>query len=128
MASLAHPARPADPSAAPAARKDDLAWFKLAKPVALIEGEERKVEMLGMRALTADDIARLDDVRGRPVELAQTVVAILCELTLDQVRQIDLQDFAPMSEDALWQVQHALAAMGLTPRDYIFLGVKGAAV
>ncbi len=126
MASLAHPARPADPSSAPAARTDDLAWFKLAKPVTLIiDGEPRNVDMLGMRAFDTCDLALCDEHQGKPVVMMQAIVAALCGIELEEVRKIDLKSFCVMAEDVEWQVRWSLLKMCLNPCDYLVPGAAG---
>jgi hypothetical protein len=90
------------------------AIFTLLAPIkAMVGGEETEVHGLDMRAFDAADLPLLDQYRGQPIALAQNLVAALCDIAIDQVRQLDLEDFAMLASDALWQVDQVAIAMGL---------------
>jgi hypothetical protein len=104
------------------------AIFALSRPLKVChEGAEIEVDGVGMRAIEAADLPLFDRFHGQPVALAQNVVAALCDLTLDQVRALDLEDFGMLASDALWQVEQATAGMGLPPRFFLEPRAEGAA-
>jgi len=90
------------------------AIFTLLKPfTATIEGAEHDISNVEMRGLAMPDLPLLDQFRGQPIALAQNLIAALCDLTLNQVQQLDVEDFTLLASDALWQVQQFSLAMGL---------------
>lgn len=115
MASFASSPAPADRTAT----QDDLAMFKLSRPVRWwIDGEERETDLIGMRAFETPDLALLDRHRGRPIAMMQHVVAALCGVLPQDIRDLPLCDFLLLAGDIEWQVKDALAKMGLSPKNY----------
>jgi len=106
----------------------DQALFTLLTPItAIVEGAEIEISGFGMRAIGAPDLPLLDQHRGQVVALAQNVIAALCDLTLDQVRQLHIEDFAMLASEALFQVEQISAAMGLPAGFFLEQGVEEAA-
>ena len=66
-----------------------------------------------MRAIDTPDLPLLDQFQGSPIALAHNVVAALCDIEIDQVRQLALEDFTRLAGEALWQIEQASIAMGL---------------
>jgi hypothetical protein len=101
----------------------DRAIFTLLKPVSIVQdGATIEVQGVEMRALDTADLPLLDKFRDQPIALAENVIAALCDLAVDQVRQLDLEDFTMLASDALFQVEEAGVAMGLPPG--FFLGPR----
>lgn len=116
------PAAVAPPSRAnpPSASSPSSAIFELATPLKLIvDGTETDIHGIEMRELVAADLPLLDQFRGQPIALARNVVAALCDLTLDQVRQLDLDDFTMLANDALWQIEQVSESMGLAANFFL---------
>ena len=92
------------------------AVFTLASPIkASFEGMEIELYGFDMRALAQEDCELLDRFRGQPIALAQNLIAALCDLTIDQVRQLGLEDFAMLAGEVIFQVEQLSTAMGLAP-------------
>lgn len=90
------------------------AIFTLLKPFkAVIDGTEVDISGIEMRELGTADLTLLDQFRGQPVALAQNVVAALCDMTVDQVRELDLEDFTMLASDVLWQIEQITEDLGL---------------
>ena len=90
------------------------AIFELLEPLKLIvDGAEVSLDGIEMREMRAADLELLDRFRGQPIALARNVVAALCDLTVEQVCQLHLDDFAMLASDALWQVEQLSEGMGL---------------
>lgn len=107
---------PAGNAAAPFER----ALFTFLIPIKVaIDGAEIEIHGVEMRALGAPDLPLLDSFRGEPIALAQNVVAALCDITVDQVRQLHLEDFTMLASDALWQVDQVTVALGF-PAGFFF--------
>lgn len=111
--------QPPASSAAP-----DQAIFVLSRPLKdTLDGAEIDLHGIGMRALDTPDLPLLDQFRGRPIALAQNVIAALCDITVEQVRQLALEDFTMLASDALFQVEQLSAAIGLP--DHHFIDPRG---
>lgn len=92
------------------------AIFTLLKPVkAVVDGDEVELSGIEMRALDTADLPLLDQFHGQPIALAQNIVATLCDLTIDQVQQLDLEDFTMLASDALFEVEQVSIELGLRP-------------
>ena len=92
--------------------------FTFSKPLKmLLNSTEVELHGVGMREFGQCDLPLLDRHHGQPVALAQNVVAALCDLTLDQVRALELDDFTMLADEALWQVSLIAEQMGL-PADH----------
>lgn len=92
----------------------DRALFELEQPLIVSTGGQQiEVNGIGMREFGRDDLPLLDRFIGQPVELARNVIAALCDLTVDQVCQLSLDDFTMLASDALYQVERVSLAMGL---------------
>ncbi len=90
------------------------ALFTLSKPIQLlIDDRECEVHGIDMRALDISDLGLLDQYQGQPIALIQNVVARLCDITIEQVQQLDVEDFAMLADDAIWQLAEACKAIGL---------------
>lgn len=72
-----------------------------------------------MRALDSSDLPLLDQFRGQPIALLQGVVAALCDLEFDQVRQMDFADFTMLASDAVFQIEQFSMAVGLAADFFI---------
>ena len=95
-------------------------FYALSKPLeTILNGSPITLDGFDMRPLGKADVHLLDQFRGQPIALAQNIVAALCELPLVDVKRLELDDFIPMAEDALWQIGELCRSMGL-PSD-IFL-------
>lgn len=102
------------PSDAQSAAHVERAIFTLLKPIKEpFNGSEIDIHGIEMRALDTPDLPLLDRYQGQPIALAQNVLAALCNVTVEQVRQLDLEDFAMLASDALFQVEHLSRGMGL---------------
>lgn len=111
------------------AHPSDPAIFELSKPVKVIcEGAEVEVDGLDMRPLQTFDLPLLDLHRGNAIALAQSLISALCGITAEQVLQLDLEDFAMLSTDGLWQVEQLSVAMGLAPDFFLGRAPAGNAV
>lgn len=107
---LASTAQLAEQSESPPQR----AFFSLLKPVtAVVDGSEIELSGIEMRALDTGDLLLLDQFHGQPIALAQNIVAALCDLTVEHVRQLDLEDFTMLASDALFQVEQVSIELGL---------------
>lgn len=96
------------------------AIFALSTPLKfVVDGVETDIHGLGMRGLDTPDLPLLDQFHGQPVALAQNMVAALCDITLEQVRQLDIDDFTMLASDAIWQIEQASSALGLPPRFFL---------
>ena len=82
-----------------------------------LNGVETDIQRVEMRALDSSDLPLLDQFRGHPIALLQGVLAALCELELDQVRQMDFADFTMLASDALFQIEQFSMDVGL-PTDF----------
>lgn len=71
----------------------EAAVFALAHPIK-VTIDDKEVELAGfdMRALAMSDCPLLDQFNGQPIALAQNLIAALCYLSLDEVRQLNLDD------------------------------------
>lgn len=97
------------------------AIFTLSAPIRVVQdGVEVDLDGFDMRQLDVPDLPLLDQFQGQPIALAQHVVAALCDLTVDQVRQLCLADFTMLASDALWQVTQLCADMGLPDNVFFF--------
>lgn len=107
MASLASP---------PAARaSSERAKFTFSRPInTLLNGSEIELHGVDMRALETIDLPLLDTFQGQPVALALNVIAALCDLSVNEVRQLSPEDFGLLASDVLWQVEQTSVGMGLT--------------
>jgi hypothetical protein len=93
------------------------ALFCLETPIRMIvDGEESDVHGLEVRELCQDDLGLLDRFHGQPIALIQNLLAALCGITVDHVRQLDLEDFTILSEEVAFQVEKVASAMGFPPR------------
>lgn len=100
------------------AEADEKAIFTFLEPIKMVlNGVETDLHGIDMRALRTLDLALLDRFQGQPIALAENVVAVLCEIPVEQVRRLDLEDFAMLASDALFQVQQVSIALGL-PADF----------
>ncbi|WP_454887850.1 hypothetical protein [Sphingomonas oryzagri] len=72
-----------------------------------------------MRAIDTPDLPLLDQHHGKPIALAHGIIAALCDLTLEQVEQLAIDDFIMLASDALWQVSRLSIDMGLS-HDFFF--------
>jgi len=103
-------AGPVVPKSAPVER----ALFTLLKPFKQVrDGAEIDVHGVEMRALDVPDLALLDQFQGKPIALIQNAVAKLCDISVEQVQQLDLEDFAILADDVIWQLNETCEAMGL---------------
>lgn len=84
-----------------------------------VDGEERDICNVEMREIGTADLPLLDRYRGQPIALAQNLIAALCDLTVEQVQQFDLDDFTMLSSDALFQVEQIADDMGLPPTFFL---------
>lgn len=108
--------QPHAPQAAPVER----ALFDLAKPLMRsVNGAQVAIHGIGMRALDTPDLPLLDRFHGQPIALVQNIVAALCDITMEQVRQLDIADFTMLASDAVFQVEQLSTAMGLPPRFFL---------
>lgn len=102
------------------------AIFTLLKPLkAPLNGSDTDIRDIGMRAIAATDLPLLDQFFGRPIALAQNVVAVLCDLTIEQVHQLDIDDFLMLASDALWQVTKLSIDLGLPPHFFLQTVIEG---
>jgi len=92
---------------------EDEALVGLAHGTEAIDGVEREIHGVEMRAIDTPDLPLLDQFQGSPIALAHNVVAALCDIEIDQVRQLALEDFTRLAGEALWQIEQASIAMGL---------------
>lgn len=93
---------------------DERASFFLLKPIKyVVDGVEIDLSGIEMRALETADLPLLDQFHGQPIALAQNIVAALCDLTVEHVRQLDLEDFTMLASDALFQVEQVSIELGL---------------
>ncbi|MCX7283658.1 MAG: hypothetical protein NTX28_06370 [Novosphingobium sp.] len=76
---------------------------------------EKAVEIHGldMRAFAAPDLPLLDRFHGQPIALAQNLIATLCDVPIECVHDLELEDFTMLAADALFQVEQVSLAMGL---------------
>lgn len=96
------------------------AIFTLLKPIKLaLKGEDVDVHGVEMRTLVTADLALLDQFQGQPVALAQNVIAALCGITVEQVCQLETEDFTMLASDALWQIEQVGISMGLPERFFL---------
>ena len=96
------------------------ALFTLEHPIkATVDGIEVELAGFDMRALAAADLPLLDRHHGQPIALAQNLIAALCDLALDQVRQLHLEDFAMLAGEVMFQVEQLSTAMGLAPDFFV---------
>lgn len=92
--------------------------FTLSKPFRrLFNGVKIDVSQAEMRALDQTDFPLLDRYRGQPTALAQNVVAALSGMSVEEVQSLILADFAPLAEEALWEVGEVSVRMGFD-RDF----------
>ncbi len=126
MASSPFPSAPISTTAAPAAApaplapaalgdsQPDCAVFELERPlIVTIDGQDHEITGLGMRAFGTDDLPLLDRFLGQPIALTRHLIAALCDITVDQVNQLAIDDFAMLASDALYQVERVSRDMGL---------------
>lgn len=96
-----------------------MAIFTFSKPLKmLVNGVSAELNGVGMRAFEARDLPLLDQFHGKPIALAQNVVAALCSMSIEEVQALDPEDFTPLAEDALWQVSQVAIGMGLPPQHF----------
>ena len=90
--------------AAPQAPIAEKAIFTLSEPIKdVLDGAEVDIHGLEMRALDEREQPLLDRHPARSFVLAQHLIAALCDITLDQVYQLQLEDFVMLAEDVIWQ-------------------------
>ncbi|MGC4252098.1 MAG: hypothetical protein QM605_11755 [Sphingobium sp.] len=86
--------------------------FTFSKPLKMhVNGVETEIDGIGMRAFGTRDLPLLDRFRGQSIALAQNVVAARCDLSIEQVESLALDDFTPMADDALWQISQVARDM-----------------
>lgn len=96
------------------------AVFELSKPITIIvDGVPHEVAGLGMRQLGLSDLLLLDQHLGQPIALAKALVGSLCDLGVESVCQLSLDDFAMLAADALFQVEQFSQEMGLPERFFL---------
>lgn len=99
--------------------------FTLVAPIRVTrDGVEVELHGFDMRPLGMPDLPLLDQFQGQPIALAQNVVAALCDLTVDQVRQLCLEDFTMLASDALWQVTQLCADLGLPDNVFFYRPIE----
>lgn len=97
------------------------AVFTLSRPIAKLPGcDAAETRTIGMRAFGTDDLPLLDRFIGQPVALVQNVIALLCDIPVECVQALELDDFTMLAADALFQVEQVSLAMGL-PADFFIL-------
>ncbi|MFM2278869.1 MAG: hypothetical protein RLZZ444_1100 [Pseudomonadota bacterium] len=113
-------AAPASLPRSPFSAPGEQAIFSLSEPL-VIEHEGHLVEVggFGMRTFGRAELSLLDHFNGQPVALAENVIAALCDITVEQVRQLALDDFTMLAADALFQVEQVSLAMGLPRRFFL---------
>lgn len=100
--------------------EDGMSIFTFSKPLKmLINGVSAELHGVGMRAFESRDLPLLDRFHGKPIALAQNVVAALCSMSIEEVQSLDLEDFTPLAEDALWQVSRVAVGIGLTAEFFL---------
>ena len=100
-------------SGAPPDRTENAA-FTLSAPIKImIDGQAVEIHGFDMRALTKSDLPMLDRFHGQPIALAQNLVATLCDIPLESVSELELEDFTMLAADAFFQVEQVSQAMGL---------------
>ena len=103
-------ATPVTSNSAPVER----ALFVLLKPFRHVhEGAEIDIHGVDMRALDVPDLDLLDQFQGKPIALIQHAIARLCDITVEQVQQLDLEDFGMLADEVIWQLREACEGMGL---------------
>lgn len=113
------PAPSCSTNAAPT-QSAERALFTLLKPIkGSLSGVEIDIQRVEMRALDSSDLPLLDQFRGQPIALLQGVVAALCDLEFDQVRQMDFADFTMLASDAVFQIEQFSMAVGLAADFFI---------
>ncbi|WP_374410615.1 hypothetical protein [Novosphingobium colocasiae] len=94
----------AHPAPAPHAQPAEKAIFTLSEPIKdILDGKEVDIHGMEMRALDERERPLLDRYPPHSFVLAQHLIAALCDITLDQVLQLQLEDFVMLAEDAIWQ-------------------------
>lgn len=94
------------------------AVFTLARPISTtIDGTKVELGGFDMRALAMGDCRLLDQFAGQPIALVQNLIAVLCDLTIEQVHLLDLEDFAMLAGEVMFQVEQLSTGMGL-PSDF----------
>lgn len=103
-----------DTPAAPSTTPVERALFTLLAPFKHVQdGAEIEIHGVEMRALDVPDLALLDEFQGKPIALIQNVTARLCDISVEQVQQLDLEDFAMLADEVIWQLNEVCDAMGL---------------
>lgn len=111
-----------DAMAAAQSEEGQRAIFTLSKPLKMpVNGTEMTVNGIDMRQVASADLPLLDRFHGQPIALAQNMVSALCDLTLEQVRSLDLADFTMLADEALWQVSLVAEQMGLAADHFVKL-------
>ncbi len=105
------------PAHAPAETR---AFFSFVKPIRIIQaGAEIELHGLDMRPLDTTDLPLLDQFQGQPIALMQHVVAVMCDITLDEVQQLCMEDFTMLAGEAAWHVSQFASELGLQS-DFFF--------
>lgn len=113
------PPAPADEAAPKVAHcRQPTAW-KFGKPARwFVDGREVETQIVTMRPPESDDLAKLDEHQGKPVQVVQHLVAELCDVPVEYVKELPLRDFLLLAEEAQYLAKDALRAMGINPDDY----------
>lgn len=105
------------PAQAPAETR---AFFSFVKPIWVIQdGAEIELHGLDMRSFETADLPLLDQFQGQPIALMQHVVAAMCDITVDQVQQLCMEDFTMLAGEAAWHVSQFASELGLQS-DFFF--------
>jgi len=105
------------PAPAPADDNDGKALFKLLKPITT--GSESEDQLIWMRAIHAADLAILDAFKGQPIALAQHMVAALCDLTIEQVQLLSIEDFTVLAGEVIFLVKQVIKDLGMSPPAFL---------
>lgn len=73
----------------------------------MLNGSKIDIHGVEMRAIDTPDLPLLDQFQGRVIALTHNVVAALCDIEIDQVRQLALEDFTMLAGEVLWQIEQA---------------------
>lgn len=70
------------------------------------DGAQVEIHGLDMRPLDTTDLPLLDQFQGQPIALMTHVVAAMCDIAVDEVQQLCMEDFTMLAGEAAWHVSH----------------------